>query len=400
MAQGSLPPRNRELLGVRIPQPPPLPTLIPTMSVEMMQGSTPPQPILKKPPPLGWSVRPFEGEIQDAAQSRGHHPDLPRLFLAPRIPLPLAQVTPVAINTPELYQGWIPLRPILGKPFPVGWLGQTPEVISFSPEQAQGSHLDLPRLFLAPRFMQPPVPLTPVGINSPDMFIGWHPDRATLGKPFPSGWTVWTPEVSVFEIAETFATRPTSPRLFVAPRFIQPPSQLTQINAPFSIEMVLGWRPSTGRPRFGPQIPSQLLLPLAIPLVPVGAERWAPVGYTLHVQEQTSGTYFAQLTGEDGVTPIPGTLLTSLLLSLYSINQQDNILILAHRDRQNVLLPSSGVVVSPGGLIKWTYTVADTTLSDPTIPFERHIGLFEYGWLGGSGKIEVILVVHNLRRVG
>lgn len=117
---------------------------------------------------------------------------------------------------------------------------------------------------------------------------------------------------------------------------------------------------------------------------------------TFDVREKTSGQYTATLVGNDGVTPIPGASLTTLLLTLYVI-KADGTDTLLRGPQQNVL-NAGNVTVSAAGLLTWVFQVADTTLVE-NLPFERHIALFEWTWPSGAGKHEVVLVVQNLRRV-
>lgn len=138
--------------------------------------------------------------------------------------------------------------------------------------------------------------------------------------------------------------------------------------------------------------------PTAVLVLPGLADRWSPYGPTFSVTEGATATYRAQLVAPDGVTPLPGTLLQSLRLTLYTIGQADQTTIVNGRDKQNVLNQNQ-VSVSVGGLVTWQIQPGDTTLVDPVLPFERHLALLEWSWAGGAGKKEVILVVRNLRRV-
>lgn len=400
MFQGAAPDRPRIRLAPRIPLPVAQPTHVSApFSAEMTQGYHPDLPVLGKPASLGWLWVTPEGELQDPAETRGYHPDQPVLQLAPRIPLPLAQPTPVTLFSPEMAQGSRPSSPVLRKPPALGWWWLTAEVGSYSVEMGQGSHPDSPRLFVAPRFMQPPAQPTPVAAPfSIEQVVGWRPIRPILGKPLPSGWLWLTPEIVTFSTEQAQGSRPDRPRLFLAPRFQQPPSQVSPVAAPFSPEMAQGvrwWPPPTTPSRAGFVI---LIAPITGPTPPNLEDRWAPVGYVLHVQEQSSGRYQAQLMADDGITFLPGTILTDLRLTLYTIGQDGSSTIVNLRDHQ-IVLNAGGVTVDPSGLITWSYSAADTTLVDPLVPFERHIALFEWSWLGGHGEIEVILVVHNLHRV-
>jgi len=116
---------------------------------------------------------------------------------------------------------------------------------------------------------------------------------------------------------------------------------------------------------------------------------------TFPIDEKESGRYTAVIVGNDGVTPLPGPTLTTLILSLYVIKQDGTDSMI--RTSQNVL-NANNVTVDAAGLLVWIVQVADTTLVE-VVPFERHIALFEWTWPSGAGKHEVVLNVRNLRRV-
>jgi hypothetical protein len=118
---------------------------------------------------------------------------------------------------------------------------------------------------------------------------------------------------------------------------------------------------------------------------------------TFQIDEKASGQYTATIVGNDGVTPLPGGTLLTLVLTLYAIKQDGTDGIVNARNAQNVL-NANNVTVDAAGLITWLIQSADTALVE-AIPFERHIALFEWTWAAGVGKHEVILNVRNLRRV-
>lgn len=164
--------------------------------------------------------------------------------------------------------------------------------------------------------------------------------------------------------------------------------------------------PDLWRSTFPDQVPHRrypadgwLSLPLGIVVAPAILDFGQPRGYTFALLEQATGRYQAQLVGADGVTPLPGSLVTSLTLTLYVIDQVNGALIVNGRYKQSLLNQNNGTV-SPGGVVTWQIQPADTTLLDGTLPFERHIGLLEWTWRnGGAGKQEILLIVRNLRLV-
>lgn len=116
-----------------------------------------------------------------------------------------------------------------------------------------------------------------------------------------------------------------------------------------------------------------------------------------NVNEQTSGQYTATIVGNDGVTPLPGATLSTLVLTLYVVKADGTVTYL-RGPAQNVL-NAANVTISAGGLITWNFQVADTTLVED-LPFERHIALFAWTAPGGvAGKHEVTLRVRNLAEV-
>lgn len=119
------------------------------------------------------------------------------------------------------------------------------------------------------------------------------------------------------------------------------------------------------------------------------------VAKTFEINEKSTGRYTATIVGNDGVTPLPGPTLSTLVLTLYVIKADGTDTLI--RTVQNVL-NANNVTVTAGGLVTWLIQVADTTLVED-IAFERHIALFEWTWPTGAGKHEVVLVVQNLHRV-
>lgn len=122
-----------------------------------------------------------------------------------------------------------------------------------------------------------------------------------------------------------------------------------------------------------------------------------PDPQTFPIDEKETGLYTATVVGNDGVTPLPAASLLTLILTLYAIKQDGTDGIVNARNAQNVL-NANNVTVNAGGLVTWSIQVGDTTLVE-SIPYERHIALFEWTWAAGAGKHEVVLLVRNLRRV-
>lgn len=116
---------------------------------------------------------------------------------------------------------------------------------------------------------------------------------------------------------------------------------------------------------------------------------------SLYIDEQETGLYTATIVGNDHVTPLPGAVLSTLVLSLYVIKADGTDQVI--RNRVNAL-NAANVTVSAAGKVVWVVQVTDTTLVED-IPYERHYALWEWTWPGGAGKHEVILVVRNLHRV-
>lgn len=140
MAQGQKPDRNRELLPTRPgwTSSQTTPTAAP-FSPEMAKGHTPtPQPVgqghkgaaLLPPDVLSFSVEMVQGS----------RPEKPRLFLAPRIPLPLAQSTPVAAPfSVDMAQGSRPERLRARRQPTTGWMESQVTFLSvMTPEMFAG----------------------------------------------------------------------------------------------------------------------------------------------------------------------------------------------------------------------------------------------------------------------
>lgn len=127
------------------------------------------------------------------------------------------------------------------------------------------------------------------------------------------------------------------------------------------------------------------------------------------VLEKTTPRYLGTLVGEDGVTPIPGSTLTTLTLTLYTKSATGTVTILNARNHQNVL-NVNGVTVydalqtdAAGHTynLLWQTVVAETTIAVDALKQEKHYALFEWSWAAGvkHGKREIVLAVKNLVEV-
>jgi hypothetical protein len=121
-----------------------------------------------------------------------------------------------------------------------------------------------------------------------------------------------------------------------------------------------------------------------------------PLPREFEINELETGLYTATIVGNDGVTPIPSASLLTLRLTLYVIVAAGTVTFVNGRDHQNVLNLNNVTVHATSGLVTWTIQILDTTLVETTLPFERHIALFDWTTATAAGKHEAILVVKNL----
>src|SRR5262245_54582446 len=136
-------------------------------------------------------------------------------------------------------------------------------------------------------------------------------------------------------------------------------------------------------PRWSPAWTPSYSAPVAP--VPASGRRQRIVGITIPVYEQASGSYLAVLQDDRGRI-IPGSALTGLRLTLYTIRNDNAILIVNNRHNQDVLNANDVTVyntlqTTARGVpynLHWRIQPGDTTLSDVTLPFERHIGQLEW----------------------
>lgn len=115
------------------------------------------------------------------------------------------------------------------------------------------------------------------------------------------------------------------------------------------------------------------------------------------VLERTTPAFTATLVGDDGVTPVPGSTLSTLTLTLYC--EDADLTIVNARDAQNVL-QANGVTVDEAGLLTWVLSAADLAILHDALPFERHIALFQWTWpTSKAGKFECVFSIRNLAKV-
>jgi hypothetical protein len=115
------------------------------------------------------------------------------------------------------------------------------------------------------------------------------------------------------------------------------------------------------------------------------------------VLERTTPRFSAVLVGDDGVTPIPGSTLSTLTLTLYC--DDSDLTIVNSRNGQNVL-QTNGVTVDESGNLVWILAAADLAILHDSLPFERHVALFVWTWpTNKSGKFECVFAIRNLAKV-
>lgn len=113
--------------------------------------------------------------------------------------------------------------------------------------------------------------------------------------------------------------------------------------------------------------------------------------------EGASGRVTGTLVGEDGVTPIPGSTLSTLVATLYA--DDDARTIINGRSAQSILGVNGGSVSEAGAFIL-VLAPADNAIVNADLPDERHTLLIQWTWpTAKAGKFEAILAVRNLALV-
>lgn len=122
---------------------------------------------------------------------------------------------------------------------------------------------------------------------------------------------------------------------------------------------------------------------------------WPPSEFLM--LERASGTITGVIVAEDGVTPIPGSTLSTLTLTLYTDDADQTII--NSRNGQSVLGVNGGAV-SEAGVLTMTLAPLDNAIIDTDLPVERHFALFQWTWgASKAGKALVVLAVQNLAKV-
>jgi hypothetical protein len=242
-------------------------------------------------PRIGVPVVPPTIDLFSIDMVIGARPDLPRLFLAPRIPLPASQPTHVdAPFSPEMVTGWAPLQPRLFIFPKLGWsVTQATHVAApLSIEMTRGSQPEQPRLPFAAHVGWETAQRTHVAApfsiemsrgSVPARYrqllplrVGWDVSQPThVEAPFSvemaqgqfgvwlqrpdqrlrTGWAGQPPDVSGFSIEMVAGWQPAGPWDARLRRYALRPgwqtAQTTHVASPFGIEMVRGAIPPTGR---------------------------------------------------------------------------------------------------------------------------------------------------------
>lgn len=168
-----------------------------------------------------------------------------RIRLAARIPLPISQVTPVLVFSPEMFSG------------------------------AQGVTFPSPRIQLASRIPLPPTQETPVVLVSPEMVAGAQgvPPRARILRGQIGLSIAQTTHISApFGPEMVIGYHPDKPRIVLAQKIPLPISVTDRINA-VTQEMINGYHPDKPRiyyPAQGLPQPITVILPFEALRIAIG----------------------------------------------------------------------------------------------------------------------------------
>lgn len=116
------------------------------------------------------------------------------------------------------------------------------------------------------------------------------------------------------------------------------------------------------------------------------------------IPEQSSAWYSSTLKDRTGAV-IPSASLSSLTATLYAPAYTAGSNIVNSRNAQNVLNANNCTLHATSGAFEWAMQTADTTMLTMEAR-EEHVLLLQ--WVGpdvGSGKHEVVFLIHALEKV-
>ena len=117
----------------------------------------------------------------------------------------------------------------------------------------------------------------------------------------------------------------------------------------------------------------------------------------VEVLERTTTRLTGTLVGEDKVTPLPGSTLTTFVLTVYVLDLVQTVIV----DHRNVLNAGGGTVDELGAMVV-LLSPDDMRILTAGLPNERHLVLLEWTWGIApvkTGRAEFVLVVRNLGKV-
>jgi hypothetical protein len=94
--------------------------------------------------------------------------------------------------------------------------------------------------------------------------------------------------------------------------------------------------------------------------------------------EATTAVYESQLIDETAMT-VPSAELGTLTLTLYDKLTKA---IINGRSAQDIFNLNNGII-SPSGMMTFTFQLGDTIFINPRFKYEHHIGLFLFTWFDG-----------------
>ena len=107
--------------------------------------------------------------------------------------------------------------------------------------------------------------------------------------------------------------------------------------------------------------------------------------FTDRILEKTTPKITAVIKDEAG-TPIPGTSLVTLTLTLYNMSEPPTHAIINSRSAQNVL-NVNGVTVDAEGNLAWQLASADTAMQNSALSKEAHRAEFRWTYESGSDTL-------------